>query len=117
MSKKSARKAVSTFADLPELIAEETATPDFQASFGDPLPLSIIEPGDEPGEYEMPEPFAAQKVCGELITSLYTLLADTRLDPLGPDVAWGIVNSFHFSSEERRDGKVCVSTCRSWWLP
>src|SRR3546814_17426973 len=53
----------------------------------------------------MPEPFAAQKVCGELITSLYTLLADTRLDPLGPDVAWGIVNSFHFvaGTLERRE--------------
>jgi hypothetical protein len=67
-----------------------------EASFGDPLPLSIIEPGDEPGEYEMPEPFAAQKVCGELMTSLHGLLHDTRLDPLAPQIAWGIVNSFHF---------------------
>jgi len=99
MTKKSAKKAVSRFADLAELIAEETATPAFEASFGDPLPLSIIEPGDEPGEHGMPEPFTAQKVCGELITSLYALLHDTRLDPLGPRIAWGIVNSFHFVAE------------------
>lgn len=96
MSRKSAKKAISTFADLPELIAEETATPEFEASFGDPLPLSIIEHGDEPGEHDMPEPFAAQKVCGELMTSLFLLLEDTRLSPLAPDIAWGIVNSFHF---------------------
>jgi len=107
MTKKSAKKAVSTFADLPELIAEETATPEFEASFGDPLPLSIIEHGDEPGEHDMPEPFAAQKTCGELITSLYLLLTDTRLDPLAPDIAWGIVNSFHFVAgtlQRREDG-------------
>lgn len=105
MTKKSARKAVSTFADLPELIAEETATPEFEASFGDPMPLSIIEHGDEPGEHDMPEPFAAQKTCGELMTSLYLLLTDTRLDPLAPDIAWGIVNSFHFvaGSLQRRE--------------
>ncbi|MGE4411689.1 MAG: DUF2493 domain-containing protein [Sphingobium sp.] len=96
MSKKSAKAAVSTLADLPELYAEAIATNPLEASFGDPLPLSIIEPGDEPGEYEMPEPFTAQKVCGELITSLYALLHDTRLDLLGPQIAWGIVNSFHF---------------------
>lgn len=96
MSKKSAKAAVSTFADLPELYAEAIATNPLEASFGDPLPLSIIEPGDEPGEYEMPEPFAAQKVCGELMTSLHGLLHDTRLDPLAPQIAWGIVNSFHF---------------------
>ncbi|OYX16504.1 MAG: hypothetical protein B7Z07_02655 [Sphingomonadales bacterium 32-67-7] len=96
MSKKSAKAAVSTFADLPELYAEAIATNPLEASFGDPLPLSIIEPGDDPGEYEMPEPFAAQKVCGELMTSLHGLLHDTRLDTLAPQIAWGIVNSFHF---------------------
>ncbi len=118
MTKKSAKKAVSTFADLPELIAEETATPDFEASFGDPLPLSIIEPGEEPGEYTMPEPFTAQKVCGELITSLYCLFTDTRLDPLAPQVAWGIVNSFHFVAgtlkrqEDRLASKILDMTRR-----
>ena len=108
MTKKSAKRAVSTFADLPELIAEETATTDFEASFGDPMPLSIIEQGDEPGEHTMLEPFAAQKVCGELMTSLFLLLEDTRLSPLAPDIAWGIVNSFHFvaGKQERREDRL-----------
>lgn len=108
MSKKPASKTVNTFADLSELYAEETATPAFEASFGDPIPLSIIEHGDQPGEHDMPEPFAAQKVCGELITSLFLLMDDTRLQPLAPDIAWGIVNSFHFvaGTLERREDRL-----------
>src|SRR3546814_13040862 len=69
-------------------------SPAVEAAVGDPIPLSIIEHGDQPGEHDMPEPFAAQKVCGELITSLFLLMDDTRLNPLAPDIAWGIVNSF-----------------------
>jgi hypothetical protein len=108
MSKKSAKASVSSFADIQELYAEETTTDAFAASFGDPLPLSIIEKGEEPGEHTMPEPFAAQKVCGELITSLFLLLDDTRLSPLAPDTAWGIVNSFHFvaGTLERREDRL-----------
>lgn len=118
MAKQPAKKAVNTFADLAELYAEETATPAFEASFGDPLPLSIIEAGDEPGEHNMPEPFTAQKVCGELITSLYCLLSDTRLDALAPNIAWGIVNSFHFVAgtiqrqEDRLASKILEMTRR-----
>jgi hypothetical protein len=84
------------FSDLPELYAELTATDAFEASFGDPLPLSIIEHGDEPGEYFMPEPLAAQAECGGIIATIFDLLTDTRLDPLAPEIAWGFVNSFHF---------------------
>jgi hypothetical protein len=37
-----------------------TATDAFEASFGDPLPLTIIEPGEDAGEHYMPDPLAAQ---------------------------------------------------------
>ena len=96
MSKPTASRSVSSFADLPELYAELTATPDFVASFGDPLPLSIIEPDEEPGEFLMPDPLAAQAECGGIIAAIFDLLGDTRLDPLAPELAWGFVNSFHF---------------------
>ena len=46
MSKPTALRSVSSFADLPELYAEMTATPDFVASFSDPLPLTIIDAGE-----------------------------------------------------------------------
>lgn len=96
MNKQTASRSVSSLAGLPELYTELIATPDFVASFGDPLPLSIIEPGDEPGEHDMPEPLAAQAECGGVIASVFDLLTDTRLEPLAAEIAWGFVNSFHF---------------------
>jgi hypothetical protein len=106
MSKPTALGSASSLADLPELYAELTATTDFEASFGDPLPLSIIAPDEGPGEYSMPEPIAAQAECGGIIAAIFDLLGDTRLDALAPELAWGFVNSFHFVAtklESRED--------------
>lgn len=96
MGKPTALHSVSSFAELPELYAELTVTPDFVASFGDPIPLSIMEPGDEPAEHAMPDPIAAQAECGGIVAAIFDLLGDTRLDQLAPELAWGFVNSFHF---------------------
>jgi hypothetical protein len=56
MNKTTAKRSISSFTDLPELYAEMTATDAFEASFGDPLPLTIIEPGEDAGEHYMPDP-------------------------------------------------------------
>ncbi|MFX4087679.1 DUF2493 domain-containing protein [Sphingobium yanoikuyae] len=106
MSKPTALASVSSFADLPELYAELTATPDFVASFGDPLPLTITDAAEEPAEHTMPDPIAAQAECGGIVAAIFDLLTDTRLDPLAPELAWGFVNSFHFVAnklESRED--------------
>lgn len=100
MNKTTAARSISSFSDLPELYAEMTATDDFAASFGDPIPLSIIEHGGEAGEYDMPDPIAAQAECGGIIASIFDLLTDTRLDALAPELAWGMVNSFHFTASK-----------------
>src|SRR3546814_14815498 len=108
-----------------------------------PIPLSIVSAGDEPTDLDMPEPFAAQAECGGVIAAIFDLFTDTRLEAFAPDIAWGFVNSFHFTagklarredsiaqelgdlarmpdlsevyarSEERRVGNEWVSTCRS----
>ncbi|WP_339348564.1 DUF2493 domain-containing protein [uncultured Sphingomonas sp.] len=98
-------RSVRNFADLPALYAAMTETPDFQRAFGDPIPLSIIEPGDAPGEHDMPEPLAVQAECGAIVAAMFDLFADTRMAPLAAEVAWGIVNSFHFVAQklERRE--------------
>lgn len=98
-------RSVQRFADLNQLYAEMTATPEFRAAFGDPLPLSIIESGDEPGEHDMPDPLAAQADCGGVIASIFDLFTDTRLEPLAAEICWGFVNSFHFVAGklERRE--------------
>ncbi|CAN5495331.1 DUF2493 domain-containing protein [soil metagenome] len=96
---------IDRFADLAQLYAEATATPEFLAAFGDPMPLSIVEPGDLPGEHDMPEPMAAQAECAGIIATLFDLFTGTRLEPLAPEIAWGFVNSFHFVAGklERRE--------------
>lgn len=99
--------SVHRFADLKELYAELTATPEFQAVFGEPLGLTIAGPGEEPSELDMPEPLAVQADCGGVIACLFDLLTDTRLEALAPEIAWGFVNSFHFTAsklERREDG-------------
>jgi len=103
-------RSVSRFADLRDLYAEAVATPEFQAAFGDPLGLSIVEPGEVPGEHEMPDPFAAQAECGGVIAAIFDLFTGTRLEPLAAEIAWGFVNSFHFvaSKLERREDALAL---------
>lgn len=101
-------RSISRFADLKDLYAEAVATPEFQAAFGEPLALSIVSPGEVPGEHDMPEPFAAQGECGGVIAAMFDLFTDTRLEPLAPEIAWGFVNSFHFVAGklERREDAI-----------
>jgi hypothetical protein len=97
--------SVHRFADLKELYAEMTATPEFQAIFGEPLALTISSVGEEPSAADMPEPLAVQADCGGVIACMFDLLADTRLEALAQEIAWGFVNSFHFVAGklERRE--------------
>ncbi|MFC3579244.1 DUF2493 domain-containing protein [Sphingomonas hylomeconis] len=101
-------RSVDRFADLATLYADAVATPEFQAAFGDPLPLSIVEPGERAAELDMPEPFAAQADCGGIIATIFDLFTGTRLEPLAPEIAWGVVNSFHFVAGklERREDAI-----------
>lgn len=101
----SAARSVHRFADLKDLYTEMTATPAFQAVFGEPLGLTVTAPGEVPAELDMPEPLAVQADCGGVIACLFDLLADTRLEALAPEIAWGFVNSFHFvvGKLERRE--------------
>lgn len=103
-------RSVSRFADLKSLYAEAIATPEFQAAFGDSLGLSIVEPGEAPGEHDMPEPFAAQAECGGVIAAIFDLFTGTRLEPLAAEIAWGFVNSFHFVAGklERREDAIAI---------
>ncbi|MDB5581537.1 MAG: hypothetical protein JWR80_6713 [Bradyrhizobium sp.] len=101
------QRRVDRFADLKTLYADAIATPEFQAAFGDPMALSIIAPGEAMAELEMPDPFAAQAECGGIIAAIFDLFTGTRLEALAPDIAWGLVNSFHFVAgklERREDG-------------
>lgn len=108
MTKHEPVRSVDRFADLKLLYAEMTATPEFQAAFGDPMPLSIIEPAEEPGEHGMPGELAAQADSAGVIATIFDLFADTRLEPFAAEITWGFVNSFHFvaSKLERQEDRL-----------
>ncbi|MCP3732582.1 DUF2493 domain-containing protein [Sphingomonas sp. MG17] len=108
MSRQIAR--VGRFADLKDLYAQAIATPEFQAAFGEPLALSIVEPGEAPGEHDMPEPIAAQADCAGIVATIFDLFTGTRLEPLAAEIAWGLVNSFHFVAGklERREDAAAI---------
>src|SRR3546814_21131604 len=89
-------------------LCRSIATPECQADFGDPLPLSIASAGDEPTDLDMPEPFAAQAECGGVVAAILDLFTDTRLEAFAPDIAWGFVNSFHFTAGKLEIGRAHV---------
>jgi hypothetical protein len=57
--------------------------------------LSQLTIGDEPTSADMPEPFEAQQCVSAMIGEVFSLMRDTRMEPMAQRLAWGIVNSFH----------------------
>lgn len=55
---------------------------------------------DEALDLEMPGAFEAQMATEMLVTTLFDLLRDTRLQPVADRLAWGIVHSFHKVAEQ-----------------
>jgi len=99
-SNAAANRTYSRFADLGEVYAQMTATPEFQAAFGDVGALSIVEGNPDPQELDMPDPMQAQADCAAILATLFDLLTDTRLEPCAQPIAWGIVNSFHHEAQK-----------------
>jgi hypothetical protein len=85
---------------LADLYREATATSEFQAAFGDPLPLSLVEGERERQELGMPEPLQAQHDCAAIVATLFDLFRDTALETSAQAIAWGIVNSFHYEAQK-----------------
>lgn len=100
MTKEATSRRLTSFADLGEAYREATATPEFQAAFGDVGALSIVEGSSEPQELDMPEPMQAQHDCAAIIATVFDLFRDTRLETSAQAIAWGIVNSFHHEAQK-----------------
>jgi len=85
---------------IAEAIREETTIGAFHMAFGDVGALSIVEPGAPAQELDMPEPAEAQHDCHAIVTTIFELFRDTRLEPSAHAIAWGIVNSFHYEAQK-----------------
>lgn len=96
-------RSVRPFSDIAEFIAHETmagATDDFHAAFSSDLGGIRIGRGEEEMATDMPDPREAQLAVELIVTTLFDLLRDTRLQPAAERLAWGIVNSFHHVADQ-----------------
>ncbi|MDR6710186.1 hypothetical protein J2X73_004591 [Novosphingobium sp. 1748] len=95
-------RSVRAFSDIAEFIARETATTsdDFHAAFSSNLEGIRIGQAEEEMTTDMPDPMAAQLAVELIVTTLFDVLRDTRLQPAAERLAWGIVNSVHHVSDQ-----------------
>lgn len=89
-------RTVRQFSDIAEFIAQETDAADhFHLAFASDLEGVRIGRDEEEMQTDMPDPREAQLAVELVVTTLFDLLRDTRLQPAAERLAWGIVNSFH----------------------
>ncbi|MGQ3081380.1 MAG: SLOG family protein [Allorhizobium sp.] len=83
------------FADLAEHYANLTSADAFAGAFTSEIAASQLSIHDEPTADDLPDADAARAVAAHVTGEIFNLFADTRLAPVAPRIAWGIVNSFH----------------------
>lgn len=83
------------FADLAEHYASLTSADAFAGAFSSEIAASQLSIHDEPTADDLPDADAARAVAAHVTGEIFNLFADTRLAPVAPRIAWGIVNSFH----------------------
>lgn len=96
-------------AEIGEIAGELVANDAFDHAFGDVGALSVLTPGGERQQLDMPEPTDAQWDCHAIVTTIFDLFRDTRLEESAAPIAWGIVNSFHYEAQklEREEDRLC----------
>jgi hypothetical protein len=104
------RSALSPAA-IAAFIAEQThlASDDFHAAFATDREGVRIGRGDEELAAEMPDPEQARLAVELMVTTLFDVFRDTRLEPAAERIAWGIVNSFHHVAAQW-EGQADVAT-------
>ncbi|MDF0490441.1 DUF2493 domain-containing protein [Sphingomonas sp. H39-1-10] len=88
-------KSFSSFTDLAEVYASLTSAENFASSFTETVIESRLSIMSEPTEAEMPDAHTARLCVEEIISAIFRLTNDTRLEEYAQSLAWGFVNSFH----------------------
>lgn len=88
---------LSRFAAIAALHAEETAAPSdsFAVAFAETVGVFRINRAEDSTTAGMPDPLEAERATELLVTTLFDVLRDTRLESIADRLAWGIVHSFH----------------------
>ncbi|MDB5581541.1 MAG: hypothetical protein JWR80_6717 [Bradyrhizobium sp.] len=85
------------FTDIAAFLADETAEPSdrFATAFTETADQVRLARTDDAITADMPDPLQMQLGVEMLVTTLFDLLRDTRLESVAERLAWGIVHSFH----------------------
>lgn len=78
----------------------------FQVAFQELSSGGFSIRGEDSQDCDMPDPGQAKAACEEIISTLFQVFGDTRLDKDARDIAWKVVNAFHTqhtSIEKRLD--------------
>ncbi|HEX7930995.1 MAG TPA: DUF2493 domain-containing protein [Sphingomicrobium sp.] len=91
------KRSIRDFKDIAALIAEETgqATDNFAAAFASDLDGVRVGRGEEELTTDMPDATQAQLAIELILTTVFDVLRDTRLESAAERIAWGIIFSFH----------------------
>lgn len=85
------------FADVAAFLIDETAVPAdrFATAFTETIDQVRLGTAEDVVTADMPDPLQAQHGVEMLVTTLFDLLRDTRLESVAERLAWGVVHSFH----------------------
>lgn len=95
-------RKTTRFGDIAAFLAEETGelSERFATAFVETADEVRLAATDDANTADMPDPIQAQIGVEMLVTTLFDLLRDTRLDALAERLAWGLVHSFHKVAEQ-----------------
>ncbi|MEJ7933842.1 DUF2493 domain-containing protein [Sphingobium sp. AN558] len=85
------------FTDVAGFFLDETRRPtdSYAVAFAETTDQVRLAPADEASGADMPDPLQAELGVELLVTTLFDMLRNSRLEPLAERLAWGIVHSFH----------------------
>lgn len=90
-------RSTRSFTEIADLLAEETGDPidSFAAAFTETADTVRMAATDDAITSDMPDPLQMQLGVEMLVTTLFDLLRDSRLERVAERLAWGVVHSFH----------------------
>ncbi|MGN7931794.1 SLOG family protein [Sphingopyxis sp. 22461] len=91
------KRSIPNFSEIAAFIAEEAMPPSdsFAAAFASNFDGVQIGRDEMQISTEMPDPVEAQHAVELIVTTVFDVLRDTRLESAAERIAWGIVHSFH----------------------
>lgn len=90
-------RSTRSFTEIADLLAAETGDPadSFAAAFSETTDSVRLAASDDAITSDMPDAMQMQLGVEMLVTTLFDLLRDTRLEGVAERLAWGVVHSFH----------------------